>query len=280
MELACLVILALIAMIDTTPAFAQASPEQSTEMGTGRTTEDALDPVTKCAIGRWRNCDIKEAIARGLFETGLRPSFPENAKCREIDEGYAISYTGKRDREQYHGGIDMPAPWGTPMIAAAAGTVVAKYHGENSFRGIEIVLRHSPENTGIPLWIYTQYAHCSEMPALETGQRVRMGENLCPTGNTGITRPGKRGKRRPAIHFGVFYSVSELYADIHDRIIPANGHWMDPIALFRKKLPMDSASMKALPEAEKQVVIPVMFDDGATFPASTKIVWPYTCTRR
>src|SRR3972149_6164833 len=95
---------------------------------------------------------------------------------------------GKRGREQYRGGIDMPAPWDTPMIAAAAGTVVGKFLGERSFRGIEIVLRHSPDDTGIPLWIYTQYAHCSTVPALELGQRVRMGENLCPTGNTGIGR--------------------------------------------------------------------------------------------
>lgn len=281
MKLPCAAILVLIAMVDAIPVFAQGSPDRGAETAQrGRTTESALDPVTKCAIGRWRNCDINEAIARGLFETGLRPSFPENARCREIDEGYAISYTNKRDREQYHGGIDMPAPWGTPMIAAAAGTVVAKYQGENSFRGIEIVLRHSPEDTGIPLWIYSQYAHCSEMPALEIGQRVRMGETLCPTGNTGITRPGKRGGRRPAIHFGVFFSTSELYANIRDRIIPVDGHWMDPVALYRKKLPLDSASMKALPEAEKQVPITVMFDNGETYPAKTKIVWPYTCARR
>jgi hypothetical protein len=55
---------------------------------------------------------------------------------------------------------------------------------------------------------------------------------------------------------------------------------MDPVALFRKKLPLDTASMKALPGAEKQVAISIMFDDGEVFPANTKIVWPYTCTRR
>ncbi|MBI4489318.1 MAG: M23 family metallopeptidase [Deltaproteobacteria bacterium] len=282
MKLPCAVIVVLIAMTDTIPVFAQGSPEQSAETGKGRTTGAALDPVTRCAIGRWRTCDIKQAVARGLFETGLRPSFPENAKCRDIDEGYAISYAQKRNREAYHGGIDMPAPWGTPMIAAAAGTVVGKYLGENSARGIEIVLRHSPEDTGIPLWIYTQYAHFSEMPTLKIGQRVRMGENLGPTGNSGIDprRGTQSTKRRPAIHFAVFYSTGELYADIRDTIIPVEGRWMDPVALFRKKLPLDSDSMKALPEEEKQVPISIMFDDGETFPADTKIIWPYTCARR
>lgn len=280
-KLSCAVALAVIAMIDTTAVFAQGSPERSSETAHGRTTESVVDSVTRCAIGRFRQCDVKLAVARGLFETGLSPSFPENAKCRGIDDWYAMDYTARRQREAYHGGIDIPAPWETPMIAAAAGTVVGKYLGEHSARGIEIVLRHSPEDTGIPLWIYTQYGHFSELPNLKIGQRVRMGESLGPTGNTGVDprRGGQSSRRRPAIHFGVFFSTSQLYADIRDTIIPVEGHWMDPVALFRKKPPLDSTSMKALPEAEKQVPISIMFNDGRVFPADTKIVWPYTCSR-
>ena len=247
----------------------------------GQTASPDFDGETLCAIGRGRKCDIKLAIKRGLFETGLRPRFPENLECRGIDEGWAISYTHKRDRENYHGGIDMPAPFGTPMIAAAAGTVVGKYRGEQSYRGMEIILRHSPEDTGIPLWIYTQYAHFDEMPKHQVGQRVRMGEVLGPTGNSGIT-PNRRGRgkeRRPAIHFAVWYSTSPQYVARRDIIIPVDGRWMDPNALFRKKLPLDSYSMKALPEAEKKVPVSVMIDDGEVIPADTKIVWPYLCAR-
>ncbi|MGP1676987.1 MAG: M23 family metallopeptidase [Burkholderiales bacterium] len=237
------------------------------------------DAVT-CAIRPSPNCDIQLAIARGLFETGLNPVFPAQATCRGIDEGYAINYTAKRTREQYHGGIDMPAPWGTPMIAAAAGTVVGKFDGERTFRGIEVILRHSPDDTGIPLWIYTQYTHCAEMSALKLGQRVRMGEHLCATGNTGIDRSGTQStRRRPAIHFAAFFSTSERYTETRSAIIPADGYWMDPVALFRKTLPLDSGSMKALPEAEKRIPISIMYDDGKTFPPDTKIVWPYTCKR-
>lgn len=175
----------------------------------------------------------------------------------------------------------MPAPRGTPMIAVARGTVVAKYRGETSARGIEVIVRHSPEDTGIPLWIYTQYGHFSEAPKVEVGQRVRMGETLGPTGNSGIdTKTREQStRRRDAIHFAVYFSTSEKYVERNDMIIPINGYWMDPNALYRNQLPLDSGSMKALPATEKEVPIPVMLDDGAVVPGDTKLVWPYTCKR-
>lgn len=254
---------------------------QEAQCGNGLVAGERLDRDTKCAIGRFWRCDIQLAVERGLFETGLKPVFPEGLRCRKIDEGYAIDYGPKRNRQMYHGGIDMPAPWGTPIIAAAAGTVVGKFRGEKSFRGIEIVLRHCPEDTGIPLWIYTQYSHFSRMPELKIGQRVRMGEFLGPTGNTGIGRKGRQSKkRRPAIHFGVFYSTSDQYAVVKERVIPAEARWMDPVALFRKKVPLDSGAMKALPQVEKQIPISVMLDTGEVIPANSKIVWPYQCTAR
>jgi hypothetical protein len=237
-----------------------------------------LDPVTKCDIGRFKKCNIKDAVSRGLFETGLVPVFPGGASCRNIDEGYAIDYRYKRKRQMYHGGIDMPAPWGTPIIAAASGTVVGLFRGTRSYRGIEVVLRHCPEDTGLPYWIYTQYSHFSKMPKLKVGQRVRMGEVLGPTGNSGIGRSGKQSKRRrPAIHFGVFYSRSDKYAVIRDRVIPESAQWMDPLALFRNKPPLDSKRMKALPKTEKQVPISVVYKSGEVSPPDAKVVWPYRC---
>lgn len=85
----------LIAMIDAASVFAAASPQQSAEASKGLVSEETLDPVTKCAIGRFLKCEIKAAVVRGLFETELRPGFPENMNCREIDEEYAISYAYK-----------------------------------------------------------------------------------------------------------------------------------------------------------------------------------------
>lgn len=250
----------------------------------GLVDQSEIDNETLCAIGRSKRCDIQIAVKRGLFETGLKPEFPKGMMCRDIDsEQWAISYTNKRPREAYHGGIDMPAPYGTPIVAVADGTVVGLYSGEDSYRGREIVLRHIPEDTGIPLWIYTQYTHFDAMPDFEVGDRVRKGQVLGPTGNSG--KPGgknpkkkKKRARRPAIHFAVWFSESPEFCDTGRGIIPKEGQWMDPNALYRKRAPFDSYSMKNLPRSEKVVPISVMVEDGQFIPSDTKIVWPYTCT--
>lgn len=264
MRSAASLLLALLPLAGGQPASAQAD----------------LDPVTRCAIGRFRECDMGLAVQRGLFETGLVPAFPAGTDCRGIDEGYAISYTHKRSREAYHGGIDMPAPAGTPIIAAAEGTVVAVYRGDDSFRGMQLVLRHAPEQTGLPVWLYTQYAHFARLPALQPGERVRLGQVLGPTGHSGVDRTGMQSqRRRPAVHFAAFFSAKEGYVDERERIIPVEGHWMDPVALYRGALPLDSRAMRALPEAGKKVNVAVMLEDGTVLPAGAKIVWPYACRR-
>ena len=248
----------------------------------GQVGMGALDKETMCAITRTPNCDISVAVKHGLFKTGLKPVFPAGVECRGIDEAWAIDYSDKRDREQYHGGIDIPAPFGTPMIAAAAGTVVAKYVGEKSYRGIEITLRHSPEDTGLGVWTYTQYAHFRTMPTLNVGDRVRMGQKLGPTGNSGIQpNLGPRGSaRRPAIHFAAWFTGDPRYVAASRAVIPVAGEWMDPNALYRGKPPFDSASLKALPSEQKRVPIAVMLDTGEVIPAGARVIWPYTCSRR
>lgn len=262
-----------------TPANGQASSAQRVAMD-GLVDASTIDKETFCGIGRWKkDCSIKVAIKLGLFQTGLRPQFPKGYKCRDIDEQWAISYTAKRDREQYHGGIDMPAPYGTPMIAAADGTVVSIERGEKSFRGKEIILRHSSKQTGIPgYWIYTQYAHFNVMPEYKVGDKVKMGENLGPTGNSGIGRNGKQsGKRRPAIHFAVWFTKSPDYALTHGKLVPVKGLWMDPNALYRAKPPFDSYGLRDLPKNQKKIPIPVMTEKGTFIPAKTKLIWPYAC---
>ncbi|MEK9673271.1 MAG: hypothetical protein VW268_12340 [Rhodospirillaceae bacterium] len=75
----------------------------------GQVGKEAIGFETLCGIGRGRQYDNKLAIQRDLFETGLKTKFPDGLDCPGIDKEWAISRTHKRDRENYHGGIDMPA---------------------------------------------------------------------------------------------------------------------------------------------------------------------------
>ncbi|MCK6390500.1 MAG: peptidoglycan DD-metalloendopeptidase family protein [Azonexus sp.] len=246
-------------------------------------SEEEQNPADRCAISRGRKCrDGDElAIRRGLQPTGMSPVFPAAALCPGVDETFATDYTKKTGRGM-HGGIDIPVDFGTPMLAAADGTVVGVFSGEHNARGMAVVLRHSPEDTGLPMWTYTEYGHLDAMPELVIGQRVRMGEAIGPTGNSG-TNPGAPGSqvnnRRPAIHFAVYYSKSRRFSSIRDYLIPDNAHWMDSHAFYRRHGPYDTPAMIALAEADKATAIPVLYADGQTEPANTRRIWPYACAR-
>lgn len=207
------------------PGFARPPPETDASAAADLVDSDSLDRKTRCAIGRGRKCKPKAPVKRGLFETGLGPVFPEGAVCPGIDDTFALDYGFKRRREAYHGGIDLPVRWGTPMIAAAAGTVVGKFMGAKSARGIEIVIRHAPEDSGLAVWTYTGYGHLDDMPDLELGQRVRLGEIIGPTGNSGVggKKREQSTRRRPAIHFSAFSAETETYAIHRGVVIPADG---------------------------------------------------------
>ena len=249
-----------------------------------RVDSTTLDRETKCGIARMLSCGIDSQISRGLLATGTGPRFPDHVSCPGIDDYWAMDYTFKRNRRTFHGGIDIPAPWGTPMRAVAAGSVVVMYGADQSKRGNEVVMRHSPEQTGLPMWTYSAYGHLDTLPDLKIGQRLEMGDIIGPTGNSGISGKSKKGSgqsktRRPAIHLATFYSAVSQYSEVNATIVPVNGYWLDPMAFYRQKGPFESNRVKALPEAEKSVPIPVMLEDGTTLPADTKIIWPFRCRR-
>jgi murein DD-endopeptidase MepM/ murein hydrolase activator NlpD len=247
-----------------------------------RVDKSELDAQTKCGIARLMRCDFNAQILKGLAATGTGPVFPAQFTCPGIDDYWAMDYESKRNRPTFHGGIDIPVPWGTPVRAVADGSVVALYDETLSKRGNEVVLRHRPDQTGLPMWTYTAYGHLDGLPDLQIGQQLKMGEIIGPTGNSGISAKGTKGSaqsttRRPAIHLAMFYSPHPQYTEANNTVVPKEGRWLDPMAFYRQKPPFDTPSVQALPETEKSVMIPVMLRVGTTIPEKTKIIWPYTC---
>ncbi|MCL2696751.1 MAG: peptidoglycan DD-metalloendopeptidase family protein [Oscillospiraceae bacterium] len=75
-----------------------------------------------------------------------------------------------------HSGVDIGAPYGTPIYAGDSGTVV--FAGWNSGYGNTVIIEHP--NSGLRTW----YAHASALNVTE-GQEVSQGETIAWVGATG-----------------------------------------------------------------------------------------------
>jgi hypothetical protein len=78
--------------------------------------------------------------------------------------------------ERPHPGIDISAPMGTPILAAAGGTVIEVRAG--SGYGNMVTIDHG-------YGLVTRYAHLQKA-LVQQGQRVKRGDQIALVGNTGI----------------------------------------------------------------------------------------------
>lgn len=99
------------------------------------------------------------------------------------------TYGAPRDDDRSHRGIDIPAPRGTPLLAAVDGWIVALPHGGAGGRGVFLL-----DRTGEYL-LY--YAHLDAWaPDLWPGMAVRQRELLGWVGTSG-------NAQQPHLHFEV-----------------------------------------------------------------------------
>jgi murein DD-endopeptidase MepM/ murein hydrolase activator NlpD len=92
--------------------------------------------------------------------------------------------------QRKHHGIDIPAPRGTPAIAASDGLVLSA--GNNGLGGKVVWLRDSEH--GFVLY----YAHLDQH-SVRSGQRVKRGDTVGLVGNT-----GNASQTAPHLHFGIY----------------------------------------------------------------------------
>ena len=143
--------------------------------------------------------------SRGVVETGLLYDFIGNADCPEIDsETWAIDYSNKRPWSPLHKDIDIPQRNETPILAAAAGTVVEKFKNKKNRKGIEVMIRRRPEQIGLPHWTYSQYTNLLSMSSLTIDQSVRMGQEVGKTSNN-----ERWGDRLEGTHFTVLFCITK-----------------------------------------------------------------------
>lgn len=78
-------------------------------------------------------------------------------------------------RSSAHTGLDIAAPTGTPILAAAGGTVT--FSGYKGSYGYMVVITHTNG-------VQTYYGHCSKLN-VSAGQVVSQGQNIANVGSTG-----------------------------------------------------------------------------------------------
>jgi len=96
-----------------------------------------------------------------------------------ITSGFGMRHHPISGFTRMHQGVDFAAPVGTPVVAAADGTVVAA--GPRNAYGRAVELRH-------PGGTETLYAHLSSFaPGLAPGQQVRQGQLIGRVGSSGLS---------------------------------------------------------------------------------------------
>jgi murein DD-endopeptidase MepM/ murein hydrolase activator NlpD len=83
--------------------------------------------------------------------------------------------TGKTS---FHNGIDVAMPVGTPLTAGADGEIVHK--GRSASAGFNLIIRHANN-------MHTVYYHLREPSHLALGARVKAGDRVAWSGNTGAS---------------------------------------------------------------------------------------------
>lgn len=115
-----------------------------------------------------------------------------------VEPGQLVdTFTQARTDERQHDAIDILAPRGTPVIAAAEGAVERIFFSKAG--GLTVYIR-SPDRR-----VIFYYAHLdSYVPGLAEGQLLRQGDPIGAVGFTGNANPAA-----PHLHFAMLFTTPE-----------------------------------------------------------------------
>jgi murein DD-endopeptidase MepM/ murein hydrolase activator NlpD len=226
--------------------------------------------------------EIQEAA--GLIETGVRPIYPREVSCPQVASlfGSQTRFDGSSRRGEanngFHAGIDISAAEGTALVAIADGAVVHKREG-GMLAGIQIFFQHSPEDTGLPAWLYSKYQHLMEPSQLAVGDRVKVGQIIGVSGKTGTTGGHYGVRGYPHLHLSLYAGRTADYAVTLGGALPHDGRFVDPLALYLGTS-LDSHVLHGQPEAQKRFAVPYKRSDGPLVPSEARVIWPFLCSPR
>ncbi|UCH49391.1 MAG: peptidoglycan DD-metalloendopeptidase family protein [Betaproteobacteria bacterium] len=155
------------------------------------TVEPGKVNLSKKNLERYRRESAHLKKIRATFSTPLVGSLALMQPCpgrRSSSFGLRRVFNGQSRNP--HSGMDLAAPEGTPVVAAAGGTVIDR--GDYFFSGNMLILDHGQG-------LLTLYAHLSAMD-VEVGERVEQGVTIGKVGATGRVTGAH-------LHFGVYLNT-------------------------------------------------------------------------
>jgi len=161
--------------------------------------EDALCTALEELLGDGRACDIVPNFAR-VYDAFGRIDLYQHVFVLPSGSRYALQENFGAPRHfggrRMHEGVDIFAPYGTPVRAATYGYV--EVLGWNRLGGWRVGIRDLQN-------FYHYYAHLSGFAnGIEVGKAVAPGEILGYVGSSGYGPPGTQGKFPPHLHYGLY----------------------------------------------------------------------------
>jgi hypothetical protein len=228
-----------------------------------------------------------DARDRVISASGLTVAFADGHACPPIASPFASPTrydNSRRTIDRYgglHGGIDLSLKEGTPLLAVADGEAITTGEG-GLMEGIYLWLRHAPEDTGLPFWVFSKYQHLSASPALKPGERMKAGQRVGLSGATGTAGRHYGAAGYPHLHLTTFFGPSGEYEikGMFGSMVSGKGTQLDdPLILYLQDI-RDLSEVRALPEVRRTVRPGIVGENGSLFPAGSKTVWPVACGQR
>lgn len=114
------------------------------------------------------------------------PAYVYPLMATRVSSDYGRRIHPIRRFSHHHTGIDLAAPFGTPIRAVAAGRVI--YSDPHGGYGNFVVIKHKNRVT-------THYGHCQQLK-VKAGQAVKAGQIIATVGSTGVSTG-------PHLHFEI-----------------------------------------------------------------------------
>lgn len=195
---------------------------------TGGIKPNEVDP--KIDLAAWKNTNdtqLGKVVKHGGMKFDYPVTIPSNAPWIASDYGDTRNHRGQQRTSTggIHRGIDIGAPVGYPIIAAADG-YVSRSRRNSGNAGNFIAILHKVDGAG-PRVVST-YSHLSKLFVYE-GQNIQRGQLIGTLGNTGKTAG------YPHLHFGI--EIEKSIGSLSYKLQNTHDYWHDgpgKISCFEK----------------------------------------------